>query len=93
MKKKVQGKATVIKSDGTTTELDHRPTLEEAQKIVGGYIQLFRVGNNITLVFDEEGAIKNSPINRIITDTYWNKRYGGFIVGDVIVLEGWRTVG
>jgi len=87
------GKATVIKVDGTEQILDHRPTLKEAQDIVGGYIELVEVGNNKTLVVDEEGKIKNKPTNKIVTNTYGSRIYGGYIVGDVIVLEGWKTVG
>ena len=93
MAKKVPNKATVIKVDGTITELDHRPTLEEAQKIIGGWIELVKVGDNKTLVVDEEGKPKHKTTNKVATDMYGNQIYGGYVVGDVIVLEGWRTVG
>ncbi len=85
--------ATVIKVDGTEELLDHRPSLEEAQGIVGGYIELVKIGGNKTLVVDEEGKIKNKPTNKTITNKYGSQIYGGYIVGDVLVLEGWRTVG
>jgi len=87
------GKATVVRVDGIETELDHRPTLEEAQRIVGGCIEFVKVGGNRTLVVDEEGKLKGKPVNRLITDRYGSSIYGGYIVGDAIVLEGWRTVG
>lgn len=91
------GKATIVRADGTTEELDHRPTLEEAQQTVGGYIELVKAqdhwGNRVTLVVDEEGRIKNKPTNKSVTLVYGPSIYGGIIVGDVIVLEGWRTVG
>lgn len=86
-------RATVIKVDGTEQELDHRPTLQETQQIVGGYIELVKVGDGKTLVVDEEGKVKHKPTNKVITERYGNLIYGGYIVGDVIVLEGWRTVG
>ncbi len=90
-------KATVVKVDGSIEELDHRPTLEESQKIVGGYIELVKARENgkrvVTLVVDEEGKMKNKPTNRNITERYGSSIYGGYIVGDVIVLEGWKTVG
>ena len=94
MKEKVKGKATVIKVDGTTTKLDHRPTLEEAQEIVGGYIELVKVGGNKTLVVDEDGRIKNKKQNDKATSILQASFIGPVtnIVGDVIVLEGWRTV-
>lgn len=85
-------KATIIRVDGSEEELDRRPSLGEAQRIVGGWIELVKVKGG-TLVVDEEGKIKNKPTNKIITKRYGNQIYGGYIVGDVIVLKGWRTVG
>lgn len=89
--------ATVVRVDGTTEELDCRPTLVEAQQIVGGYIELVKAkdhwGNSVTLVMDEEGKLKNKPTNKSITMTYGPSIRGGYVVGDAIILEGWRTVG
>jgi len=79
--------ATVFKADGASYELDHRPSLEEAQKICGGNIELVSVRGK-TLVVDEEGLMKNK-----FTNPTGSQLYGGTIVGDVIVLEGWKTVG
>jgi len=87
------GTATVYRLDGTTELLDHRPTLEESRKIIDGWIELIKVGRTTTLVVDEEGRIKDKPVNREITAMYGHCTYGGYIVGDVIVLEGWGTVG
>ncbi len=97
------GKATIIKVDGSKQELDHRPTLEEAQGIVGGYVEFIKAracktaGGGyqpvVTLVVDGEGKIKNRPTNKVITNCYGPSIYNGYIVGDVIVLEGWQTVG
>lgn len=86
-------KATVIRVNGREQELDHRPTLLEAQQIVGGYIELVKVEKGRTLVVDEEGKLKNKPTNKTVTSRYGSSIYGDYIVGDVIVLEGWRTVG
>lgn len=86
-------KATIIRVDGTEQELDHRPSLKEAQEIIGGYIELVKITGNKTLVVDEEGKIKDKPTNKAITDRYGRQIYGGYIVGNVIVLEGWKTVG
>ena len=91
------GKATVFLVNGSIEELDHRPTLVEAQKIVGGWIELVKAkdttGRMVTLVVDEEGKIKNYPSNYRINREYGATIYGGYIVGNVIVLEGWKTVG
>ena len=84
-------KAYVLKTDGTRQDLDQRPSLEEAQQIVGGWIELVNVrGTNLTLVVDEEGRLKNKPSNyqaSALAPMYPQ------LCGDVIVLEGWRTVG
>ncbi len=90
-------KATIVRVDGTTEELDGRPTLVEAQQIVGGWIELIKAkdhwGNSVTLVVDEEGKPKNKPTNKSATLIYGPSIYGGYVVGDVIILEGWKTVG
>ena len=82
------GNAVVIKVDGTEINLGKRPSLCEAQDIVGGFIELVRLPHRLTLVVDEEGRLKNKPRNSRASDYYKL----GDIVGDVIVLEGWRTV-
>ncbi len=94
-------RAVVIKADGTEYTLDHRPTLAEAQEIVGGYIGLVKARNTdtatpsgvVTLVVDDEGKMKRKPTNYTVTKLYGSSIYKGYIVGDVIVLEGWLTVG
>jgi len=91
------GKATVVKVDGSTQELDHKPSLKEAQNIVGGFIELVKAkdnwGNVVTLVVDDKGKLKHKATNKSITMTYGQSIYNGYIVGNVIILEGWRTVG
>ncbi len=92
------GKATVIRSDGSEEELDHRPSLKEAQAIVGGWIEFADGklnGKAVTLILDEEGKLKAKQKNSKATLMYWAKYPGiaDIIVGDVIVLEGWQTVG
>lgn len=89
----IMGKATLVKLDGTEHTLNHKPSLKEAQDMVGGYIELVKVGHGQTLVVDEEGKTKNKPVNKRITTIFGTTIYGGHMVGDVIVLEGWRTVG
>lgn len=87
-----ENKAYILKSDGTRIDLDHKPTLSEAQKIVGGYIEFAQTGTpRVTLVVDEEGLLKGKPINKAASRMYNMYGYGN-IVGDVIVLEGWKTV-
>ncbi len=89
--------ATVYKVSGEVTELDHRPTLKEAQEIVGGWIELVKVldteGKAATLVVDGEGKLKNYSSNYRINREYGTSVYNGYIVGNAIVLRGWQTVG
>jgi len=86
---KREKKATVIKVDGREIVLPTRPSLTEAQRIVGGYIQLLHIPHGLTLVVDEEGKLNGKPRHARASDYYQL----GDLVGDVIVLEGWRTVG
>jgi len=95
----VTNQARILRVDGTEVILDKRPTLSEAQTIVGGYIELVpgrkADGKAVTLVVDEEGRLRGGKKkNSQATLLYWrtDKHIGGIIVGDVIVLEGWRTV-
>jgi len=90
-------RAYVLKVDGTTEELDHRPTLEEAQKIVGGWVEFVHGtldGKAVTIILDEEGKLKDRGKNSKATLMYWAKYpgVGDIIVGDVVVLERWKTL-
>jgi hypothetical protein len=88
-RKTVVHKAAVISVDGTTKEYDTRPSLREAQAIVDGYIEFVHIPkSSYTLVVNEEGRVINLPLNDGAT-----KRFGFKLYGNVIVLEGWKTVG
>lgn len=76
-----------------------KPSLEKAQEYVGGYVQAFPVryeGRMGTMLCDEEGFIKNKPINHRATKIV--RQYAESIgrgpsqdiVGNVIVLLGYR---
>jgi len=90
--------ARVIRVDGLVTDLDHRPTLTEAQGIVEGYLELVKVkdamtGHTVTLVVNEDGKPTGLPVNWVATNEYGAFVSGGVLVGNVIVLTGWQTVG
>jgi|TARA_R110000824_G_scaffold336992_1_gene523489 hypothetical protein len=62
--------------------------LEEMQKLVGGLIEIATLENGDTLVFDEEGKLKEKPINEEATKLYRNNFItDDFIVGDVIIVK------
>jgi hypothetical protein len=61
----------------------NEPTLEEAQKIVGGYVELVDLEGYGCLLVDEDGKLKRKHLNSEATKLY-NKLFDGFIVGNVI---------
>lgn len=69
-------KGTIYKTDGTTQEVEIN-TLEDMQKAVGGYIEIF-FRDNMEQGFDyyanEEGLLIGLPVNPFFTE----------IVGDVL---------
>jgi hypothetical protein len=84
-------KAYVLKANGTRQELTSRPTLPEAQKLVGGYVEklpvwLCRVPR-LTAFGNEDGRPMHLPLNQKATDLL-----GYTVVGDIIIMEGWRSL-
>jgi hypothetical protein len=83
----MEHKAYVLKVDGTREDLDHQPTLTEAQKAVGGYIEPLPCKVKGTIVYgNEDGRPTGLPVNQQAS-----RLLGYPVVGDVMVLEGWRT--
>jgi len=68
------------------TEYEVEPTLEEAQKVVGGYVELVDLERLGCLLVDEEGRLKRKPINEQATKLY-NQLFDGVIVGDAILIK------
>ena len=60
------------------------PSLSDAQKFVGGYVEVVQVNDGI-LIIDEEGKLKDKPVNEVASKMYADK-YGDedIIVGDAI---------
>jgi hypothetical protein len=65
---------------------NNEPTLKEAQKFVGGYVELVDLENEGCFLVDEEGVLKNKIVNQKATEIY-NKLFEGYIVGDVIHIK------
>lgn len=87
-KAKIINSAKILHVDGRVTDIGHKPTLSEAQKIVGGYIEFAQLPYPCTLVVNEEGHCLNLPINEQATALYRHSE----IAGDAILLTGWKTV-
>tara|TARA_R110002012_G_scaffold61065_4_gene160045 strand:- start:1149 stop:1730 length:582 start_codon:yes stop_codon:yes gene_type:complete len=66
-----------------TTITDKRPTLKEAQDIVGGYVEMVIDTDLMQLMVDEEGLLKNLPFNPEAS-----KMADRHIVGNALVLKG-----
>jgi len=49
---------------------DYSPSLEELQKLVGGYIEVQTLRNGDSLVINEEGMMQNLPINKEATTLF-----------------------
>ena len=73
----------------TTWEIKRKedsPSLSDAQKFVGGWVEVVQVNDGI-LIIDEEGKLKNKDVNDISSKMYADK-YGDedIIVGDAIYI-------
>ena len=70
---------------------DVEPTLTEMQKFVGGYIEVVYLNKESMMIIDEEGKIKDKPLNKEATDiahehkAIYNTDY---IAGDAMILSG-----
>lgn len=63
-------------------------SLEEAQALVDGYVELIHLDGDNILLCDEEGLLKNKPINTLATiqarGLGWK---GSYLVGSVLFLK------
>lgn len=63
-------------------------SLEEAQALVGGYVELVHLDDDNILLCDEEGLLKYKPINTLATiqarGLGWK---GSYLVGSVLFLK------
>lgn len=82
----------LIKPDGEKQEVNPKNgtdfSLEELQGFVGGYVQILHMGRGELMVINEEGKLKNLPVNRDATAcAHWRGRLleGDYIVGPVLI--------
>ena len=67
---------------------DNPPTLKELQKMVGGYIEIVHLANGDQMIIDEEGKLKEKPVNMEATELWLGDVPADFIVGTAVVLSG-----
>jgi hypothetical protein len=81
--------STLLRANGSIENIEPRNgkhwQLEELQDLVGGYIEVARTLSGTWLVIDEEGKLKNKPLNVSATRIY---QYGSHdpIVGDAVLV-------
>ena len=69
--------------------IKEKPTLEEMQKFVGGYIEVVYLNDEQVMIIDEEGKVKGKPINpeATIRATRNNAIFNNdWIAGDVLIM-------
>lgn len=76
----------LIKPDGSLE--DYPPagkhyTLEELQQAVGGYIEILHVEKGFLMVVNEQGKLKDLPVNRLASLLYGNPF--DHVVGNALV--------
>jgi hypothetical protein len=62
---------------------DEPPTLKEAQQAVGGLVEVVNLSSGEQLIVDEEGVLKNKPLNEEAS-----KLAGQPICGHALHLKG-----
>jgi len=73
--------AYLLTVDGLQTQLDvDKLTLPDLQRMVSGYVEIVRASAERVLIVDEEGRLKDKPLN-----VHASRLAGQVIVGDVIV--------
>ena len=73
----------------------HEPDLEAAQKFVGGYVEGITFPNGDYLIINEEGKLKNLPLNveatKLWRATFTKDKYAfgydDFVVGPAILIK------
>jgi hypothetical protein len=83
--------ALLVKTDGTQQEVTPASaigkfTLEELQKLVGGYIEYVSTGEGTGFLCNEDGLMLRLPVNQKATDM-WLHRHWRVLVGDVVFVE------
>lgn len=64
---------------GVLNKRDEKPTLEQAQAIIGGWIEMITVGD-MQILCDEEGLIKQLPINEKASEMFGRPLYGPVLI-------------
>jgi hypothetical protein len=78
----------ILYADGREEEVNRKMNLEEMQKVVGGYIEFAPTKvKNRQLVCDEEGLLKDKPVNKAATELVHPNTLHYGIRGDVLLVK------
>lgn len=81
--------STLIAPDGTTTEIQpansHDFTLDEAQALVGGLVQVLELPDHLLMLINEEGLLEYLPLNQTATQLWRLAGHGDPIVGPAVI--------
>ena len=71
---------------------DKKPTMDELKDMVGGHVEMKTFdGGEKQMIMDEEGKLKNKPVNISATEMLREDGQKHTVVGDVVILvEGAR---
>jgi hypothetical protein len=75
----------ILKTDGSTEKREGKPTLETLQKIVGGYIEIVRLSQKLSMVINEDGIRLGLPTNKEATRHYASVGGRNDIVGNAVL--------
>lgn len=82
--------AKIIFFNGTEKSVEPRNGtdfgLQELQEIVGGYIECLSLGDKL-MVINEEGKLKDLPMNFVATNIIRNMGYNDYIVGNALLCD------
>ena len=87
-------KAIIVTADGETSVVDvpenGKRLYAIVRKVIGGYMEnVYPKGlpKGYVMIVDEEGKLKDKPVNDTGSYLYRSHVHGDFIVGDVIILK------
>ena len=83
--------ATVLKANGEYHGIEPKNgkdfSLEEAQGIVGGYVEVIHLSSTQLMIVNEEGLLRKLPYNQQASLIAYMARKANAIVGDVLVCD------
>lgn len=77
-----------LTTGGTIKVVEYDNTLDCLHEYVGGYIEYVHIVDNLFLIIDEEGKLKDYGLNCLATDLlgHYKNMFFDIIVGDVLVV-------